>query len=51
MSWVPKLGQKFDYDSSYLLAEEVCNTFSFENAFVMHNHAVQQTLRDEAALR
>ncbi|MBK5915577.1 hypothetical protein [Rhodocyclus purpureus] len=28
--WVPKLGQKFDYDSVYLLVEEVCNTFPFE---------------------
>lgn len=28
--WVPKLGQKFDYDGVYLLAEEVCNTFPFE---------------------
>ncbi len=36
---MPKLGQKFDYDSAYLLAEEVCNTFFFEDAFVMHNNA------------
>ncbi|WP_395142894.1 hypothetical protein [Armatimonas sp.] len=27
--WTPKLGQKYDYDSVYLLAEEVYSTFPF----------------------
>lgn len=45
--WTPKLGQKYDYDSIYSLADAVQRTFPFVG---MHNTALQPTSGRYAAL-